>query len=84
METTKYYIYRKVFLRSMSEEGSLMAFVLNVNPATYYIEMFQSLFYYQTLPETFTFVFCVVFSFAILVIGWIIFHKLERDFAEVL
>ena len=73
-----------MYMRSMSETGSVMNTILNLNPVTYYIEAFQAICYHQTLPEPFTMVFCAVFALITIVLGWIVFYRLEKDFAEVL
>lgn len=73
-----------MYMRSMSSEGSLMSIILDLNPVTYYIEAFQAIFYYQALPDMFTMIFCAVFAVVILAIGFFVFYRLEKDFAEVL
>ncbi len=73
-----------MYMRSMSDEGSLMSWVLDLNPITYFIEAFQHIFYYQTNPEPFTIIFCTVFAFAALLLGFFVFYRLEKDFAEAL
>ncbi len=72
-----------MYLRSMSD-NALMTFVLDINPVTYYIEAFQAIFYWGEFPEPMTMLICTIFAFAILLIGWLVFYKLEKDFAEVL
>ncbi len=56
--------------------------VLYLNPMTHIIDAYRDIFYFKTIPELSSLLFVAIFSFLIFVIGYIIFKKLERGFAE--
>lgn len=58
--------------------------LLAINPLTYFVELFQQILYWKVVPDIGTLAMCVILALAFFVIGWIVFNKLERDFAEVL
>ncbi len=58
--------------------------VLNINPLTYLINMFQDALYWKVIPDFSTIGICVIESILILVIGLVIYNKYSSDFAEVL
>ncbi|MBO4551866.1 MAG: ABC transporter permease [Candidatus Methanomethylophilaceae archaeon] len=72
-----------MYMRSMSD-NAIMSFILDINPVTYYIEAFQSIFYWGEFPDPMTMLVCTLFTVFILVVGWVVFYRLEKDFAEVL
>lgn len=56
--------------------------VLYLNPMTTIIESYRNIFYYQQSPVLSSLMIVLVVSFAILMLGYLIFKKLERGFAE--
>lgn len=56
--------------------------VLYLNPLTTIIESYRNIFYYQQSPVLSSLMIVLVVSFAILMLGYLIFKKLERGFAE--
>ena len=56
--------------------------VLYLNPMTTIIESYRNIFYYQQSPVLSSLMIVLVASFAILMLGYLIFKKLERGFAE--
>ncbi|MCR4754397.1 MAG: ABC transporter permease [Lachnospiraceae bacterium] len=52
------------------------------NPMLYIIGMYQRVLYYKVSPGNDYLLRAIVFSICFLLIGWIVFHKLERRFAE--
>ncbi len=52
------------------------------NPMLYVIGMYQRVLYYKELPGFDYMVRAALISVCLLVIGWIVFHKLEKRFAE--
>lgn len=52
------------------------------NPMLYIISMYQRILYYKVAPGTDYMVRAVIISLCTFVIGWIVFHKLEKRFAE--
>ncbi len=56
--------------------------VLYLNPMTTIIESYRNIFYYQQSPALTSLMIVFAVSFLILIIGYLIFKKLERGFAE--
>ena len=56
--------------------------VLYLNPMTTIIESYRNIFYYQQSPALTSLMIVFAVSFIILIIGYLIFKKLERGFAE--
>lgn len=56
--------------------------VLYLNPMTTIIESYRNIFYYQQSPALTSLMIVFAVSFMILIIGYLIFKKLERGFAE--
>ena len=56
--------------------------VLYLNPMTTIIESYRNIFYYQQSPSLTSLMIVFAVSFMILIIGYLIFKKLERGFAE--
>ena len=56
--------------------------ILQVNPMTYIIEAYRNIFYYKTMPEIKPIVILIGISITLCVIGYIIFNKLQKGFAE--
>ena len=56
--------------------------LLKLNPLTTIIESYRNIFYYQTLPNLKDLGIVFIISSIILVIGYKIFKKLEKGFAE--
>lgn len=56
--------------------------LLNFNPMTHFINQYRNIFYYKTNPDFSSMLFIFILSLVILVIGYNIFKKLEKGFAE--
>lgn len=56
--------------------------VFNINPMTPIIVAYRDILYYKRAPEMETLVHGFVFSIILLVIGWFVFGKLKKHFAE--
>lgn len=61
---------------------SNMKFILKLNPMAYIIDAYHSVFYYKSMPNLFELGIVFVFSLLVLLIGYHIFQKLQRKFAE--
>lgn len=59
-----------------------LAWVLNLNPMAYIVNAYRSVFFYQTVPDLKGLGVVGIFSIIIFVIGYIIFEKLQKGFAE--
>lgn len=58
--------------------------VFNLNPMAPVIEAYRSILYYKMIPNLGTMLSALGMGVLFLVLGWIIFEKLQRRFAEVL
>ena len=56
--------------------------LLNLNPLTTIIGSYRNIFYYKTAPNFEALGLVFLFSLAVLIIGTLIFKKLEKGFAE--
>ena len=56
--------------------------VLKINPMAQLIEGYRSILYYHTLPDMMMILLWGLLSVVILVIGYLIFKKLEKSFVE--
>ncbi len=56
--------------------------VINLNPMTPIIIAYRDILYYQQMPEFGTLVQALVFGIVVLLVGFMIFSKLEKHFAE--
>ena len=75
-------VYSASTLDSTSTTGMLIRKAVQLNPMTTIIEGYRSIFYTQTLPDFKHIGIWYVLSFILLVIGWLIFNKLQKGFAE--
>ena len=56
--------------------------IMQLNPMAHIIEGYRSIFYYQTMPNMNNLLILLAFSIILLVIGYFIFKKLQKGFAE--
>ena len=57
-------------------------FILNLNPMTHFVGFYRDIFYNKVAPNLTTLFFLLLLSIIILIIGYFIFNKLEKGFAE--
>ena len=62
--------------------SGILGRIIWFNPFTYFIEAYHDLIYYGVFPELKIMVMCVLLPTASLVIGWLVFRRLRRGFAE--
>ena len=65
-------------------ESELLTTFLKFNPITYFVSVFHDILYAKAVPDMFDLGMCCLLALGAMVIGCIVFHKLEKDFAEVL
>lgn len=65
-------------------EDPLLNTLLSFNPMTYFIEYYQKLLYWKTIPDFSDLLICLILSLSFITVGIIVFKHLEKDFAEVL
>ena len=56
--------------------------ILRINPMSYIIEAYHSIFYYKTLPNMCDLSIILILSIVVFFLGYKIFDKLQRGFAE--
>lgn len=56
--------------------------VFKINPMLYIISMYQQILYYKTPPLKEYLLISLIISFCMLIIGWFVFGRLEKRFAE--
>lgn len=75
-----FYVTPVIYPIEMVPERFLPYFKLN--PMAFIVCAFQDIFYYKRLPEIDSLLYIMVFSFSILIIGYFVFQKLQRNFVE--
>jgi len=63
-------------------EGSIIAQVIKLNPMTSLIESYRNIFYYQSRPQMSALLYIFIIAMFLLIVGYFIFRKLEKGFAE--
>ncbi len=58
------------------------AWILKINPMTYIIDAYRSVFYTQTMPNITSLMVLLLIAIIGCIIGYIIFNKLQKGFAE--
>ena len=56
--------------------------IIQYNPMTYIINGYRSIFYYKEMPDLFSLGMVMIFSIIFSVLGYLLFHKLQKKFAE--
>lgn len=56
--------------------------ILTCNPMAYVINGYRDIFYYQTMPDIGSLMLLIGFSVVLCIIGYMIFNKLQKGFAE--
>jgi len=59
-----------------------IAFLLKLNPMAKFIESYRNIFLYQTRPEYSALLYVFVIGIILIIVGYWIFRKLEKGFAE--
>ena len=65
-------------------DNPLFNIALSINPYTYFCDMFHDILYYAVIPNGMLMTIVTSLSILSIIFGWLIFHRLDRDFAEVL
>lgn len=63
-------------------ENQLMMWVFKLNPMAHIIDAYRDIFLYHQLPTLGSLGYVFAFSMVVLLIGYVIFKKLEKGFAE--
>lgn len=74
--------YATPILYTASMFPSKVRWILYLNPMSTIVDAYRSIFYYKVMPNLTSLALVGILSFIILIIGYIIFRKLEKGFAE--
>lgn len=74
--------YATPVIYSASMFQGKIATLLNLNPMTHIIEAYRSILYYLKWPDFTKLGIVAIISFGVMVLGYLIFRKLEKGFAE--
>lgn len=56
--------------------------IMQLNPMTHIINAYRDIFYYQQMPDFQNLGILFIISIVLVIIGYLIFHKLQKGFAE--
>lgn len=56
--------------------------IFNLNPMTSIITAYRDILYYHQVPKIETLLTATIMGFVLLIVGWFVFEKLQRHFAE--
>lgn len=76
--------YATPILYSMSllPEGNILTTLISLNPITVLVNAYRDIFLYHAWPDPMGLLYVLVLSFVVLFVGYLIFGKLEKGFAE--
>ena len=74
--------YATPILYTASMFPGKVRWILYLNPMSTIVDAYRSIFYYKVMPNLTSLALVGILSFIILIIGYIIFRKLEKGFAE--
>ena len=58
------------------------SFIITLNPMAHILNAYRDIFYYQRMPNMQTLGIMFAISILIFVVGYLIFNKLQKNFAE--
>lgn len=79
---TMAWMYMTPILYSMEQIPESIRSWLFLNPMTAVIIAYRDILYYQQAPDMKTLVYAIVWGIVTLVVGWISFQKLQKNFVE--
>lgn len=71
-----------IFYTVESTSGGILGTVIWCNPMTYFIVIMQDALYYGTTPSIMLFLMTTFIAVVVLLLGWFVFNKLKKGFAE--
>ena len=74
--------YATPIIYSLDMFPAKFRWVLNINPMATIIGAYRDILYYQQMPDLLSLLIVIIVSFAVLLLGYIIFRNLEKGFAE--
>lgn len=79
---TMAWMYLTPIMYDVSMVPEEFKFIFNLNPMTPIIVAYREVLYYKQIPEIFTLCHAAILGVIILIIGSLVFSKLQRNFAE--
>ena len=73
-----------ILYKRSSIDDPLLSTLLKINPMTYFTEAFDQVLYEVSSPEPYTFIVCSILTIVSIIVGWFVFIRLEKNFAEVM
>ena len=74
--------YATPIVYSMNMIPEAFSWVFKINPMAYVIQGFRDTLYYQVMPDLQGLAIITIFSFILLYVGYKIFYRLQKNFAE--
>ena len=74
--------YATPIVYRLDQLPSYLQIIMQLNPMTHIINAYRDIFYYQQMPDFVNLGILFVLSIGLLIIGYFIFHKLQKGFAE--
>ena len=59
-----------------------LRFILKLNPMAYIIDAYRDIFYYGVMPDISSLLLCFLVSIIVMMLGYKVFERLQRGFAE--
>lgn len=79
---TMAWIYLTPIMYTMDFVPEKLRFVFYMNPMTYIVNLYRSVLYYKTIPNLLDLGVSFVVAFVAMIVGMIVFDKLQRGFVE--
>lgn len=79
---TMAWMYMTPILYPLEQVPETVRPLLYFNPMTSVIIAFRDILYYQQAPDMKTLIYAIVCGVVTLIVGWLVFGKLQRNFAE--
>lgn len=76
------YFYATPIVYSADSIPANYKWILKCNPMTYIIEGYRDIFYYHSIPDLKSLAIVLAIGIAVVIIGYMIFNKLQKRFAE--
>ena len=76
------FFYATPIVYSLETIPENFRWILKLNPMTYIIEGFRDIFYYQQMPDLKMLGIILIVGILLCVVGYLIFNKLQKKFAE--
>ncbi len=74
--------YGTPIVYSLNTIPSNLLWIFKLNPMAYIVQGYRDILYYQTMPDVSGLFFIFVLSLILLIVGYHIFNKLQKNFAE--